>query len=62
MIEIIQSYDRAEMERMEYLFRTVQSKKPSWTTRENHILRSELKRTGILRFQRDGYEHACVYL
>jgi hypothetical protein len=59
MIELIQTYDRAEMERREYLLRTGQSKKPSWGLRESHILRSELKRTGILRFQRDGYEYIC---
>ena len=59
MIELIQTYDRAEMERREYLLRTGQSKKPSWGLRESHILRSELKRTGILRFQKDGYEYIC---
>ena len=37
-----------------------QSKKASWGLRESHILRSELKRSGILRFQRDGYEYICI--
>ncbi len=59
MTEIIQTYDKAEMERRDYLLRTQQYEKPKWERRENRILRSELKRTGILRFQKDGYEYIC---
>lgn len=60
MIEIIQTYDRAEMERKDYIWRTGQYDKPEWKLRENHILRNELKRSGFLRFQKEGWEYRYI--
>jgi hypothetical protein len=58
--EIETEFDKANYERIQYILRTQQYEKPKWERRENRILRSELKRTGILRFQKDGYEHAFI--